>query len=140
MGRVGKWDVGFLNIQTAKIDSVNSTNFGVVRVRRQVLNPFTYVGAIVTNKVDDAGNYNTGVGVDGVFRLSTNDYMNVSYAQTYSNAVNPSPFDPRHTNMRIAFVSRSNKGFGYNVPIRPVEEDPGVPYNLDPEHANQCQA
>ena len=120
MGRIGKWDVGFLDMQTDRIDSVNSTNYGVLRVRRQVLNPFTYVGAIVTNKVDDAGNYNTGVGVDGVFRLSTNDYMNFHYAQTYSNSVNPSPFKPTNSNMRIGFVRRSNKGFGYEVDFNRV--------------------
>lgn len=38
-GRVGKWDLGMLDMQTEKYDATPSENFGVLRVRRQVFNP-----------------------------------------------------------------------------------------------------
>ena len=40
IGRIGRWDMGFLNMQTAPYDAADlpSENFGVLRFRRQVLN------------------------------------------------------------------------------------------------------
>jgi hypothetical protein len=113
VGRVGKWDIGFLDMQTQRVDSIRSTNYGVLRFRRQVINDFTYVGGMLANKIDDQGRYNTSVGVDLIARLSTNDYMEIGYAQTFYNDANSHLFDPSTTNARIAFTSRKNIGFGY---------------------------
>ena len=52
-GRVNNHDIGFLNMQTeAPFDSLNSENFTVLRVRRQAFNQFSYLGAIMTNRMD----------------------------------------------------------------------------------------
>ncbi len=45
VGRVGKWDLGFLTMQSARQKDFLSENYGVMRIRRQVINPFSYVGA-----------------------------------------------------------------------------------------------
>ena len=42
--RMGKWDLGMLDMQTEKYDETPSENFGVLRARRQVINPNSYVG------------------------------------------------------------------------------------------------
>ena len=39
VGRVGDWDVGVLNLQTAESEALPSENLGVARLRRRVLNP-----------------------------------------------------------------------------------------------------
>ncbi len=127
IGRVGGWDLGLLDMQTESIGDLNSTNYGVVRLRRQVINPFTYIGGIVTNKVDTRGNYNTTTGVDGVFRLTTDDYVNVNYAQTFYNDLDISPFSASNAKMRINFERRKNLGFGYNLGFSRVGE------NYEPE-------
>ena len=38
-GRMGKWDLGFLDMQTAEHEEVPGENFGVLRMRRQVIKP-----------------------------------------------------------------------------------------------------
>ena len=55
VGRLGAWDVGMLDMQTAPFEDLSSENFGVFRTRRQVLNPYSYVGGIVTSKIGAGG-------------------------------------------------------------------------------------
>ena len=40
VGRLGPWDLGFLDMQTARVDDHPSENFGVFRMRRQVFNSY----------------------------------------------------------------------------------------------------
>jgi len=68
-GRVGKWDLGFLNMQTANSDELPSENFGVLRLRRQVINSNSYVGGMFTSRLGGNGNYNIAYGFDGIFRV-----------------------------------------------------------------------
>ncbi len=84
VGRIGAWDLGFLDMQTAAGDGLPSENFGVVRVRRQVLNPYSYAGAIVTSRVGFDGRYNLAYGLDTSLRLFGNDYLTVKWAQTFT--------------------------------------------------------
>ncbi len=51
VGRLGAWDVGFLDMQTAALDDNPSENFGVLRLRRQVINPYSYFGGMLTSRV-----------------------------------------------------------------------------------------
>lgn len=44
VGRAGPWDIGFLNMQTEKFGDILSENFNVIRLRRQVFNPYSYIG------------------------------------------------------------------------------------------------
>src|SRR5512134_3866841 len=47
VGHWSGWDVGVLDLQTAGDDPLPSENFGALRLRRQVLNPYSYAGAMV---------------------------------------------------------------------------------------------
>ena len=87
-GMIGKWDIGFLDMQTQAINqsegsanALASENFGILRLRRQVINENSYVGGIVTNRLGSDGTYNTAYGMDGIFKISDNDYLNVKWAQ-----------------------------------------------------------
>ena len=84
VGRVGEWDVGVLNMQTAEDAElgVPAENFGVARVRRRVFNPTSYAGGIVTSRVGMDGSYNVAYGLDGVFRVTGDEYLTVKGAQT----------------------------------------------------------
>ena len=59
-----------------------SENFGVFRLRRNVFNPRSYVGAMVTSRVDGAGNRNFAYGVDGIINVFKQDYLKINIAQT----------------------------------------------------------
>ena len=75
MGRAGPWDLGFLNMQTAPKEDLSSENFTVLSLRRQVINPSTYIGGIITNSMDWNGGYNTAYGLFGIFNLKGEDYL-----------------------------------------------------------------
>ena len=97
VGRVGDWDVGVLNMQTAAAEErgVPAENFGVARMRRRVFNPTSYAGGIVTTRLGRDGRYNVGYGLDGVFRLVGDEYLTVKGAQTVDRAlVRADGFDP----------------------------------------------
>jgi len=114
-GRKGPWDVGFLSMQTASVDSAASANFGVFRLRKQILTPSTFVGGILVNKIDVNGNYNTNIGLDGIFQLYKDHFFNFNYAQTYENGGIATPFSNDHAKLRTKLERRSNKGLGYDL-------------------------
>ena len=67
-GRVGKFTVGALNIQTDDIENsdITNNNFSVVRVRRDVLRR-SNIGVLFTHRAPSGGESNTVVGADGNF-------------------------------------------------------------------------
>jgi hypothetical protein len=74
-GRVGAFDVGFLNIQTGDAPELtglaaNGDNFTVARLRRNVFTN-SDVGVIFLNRENmETDHYNRGLGLDANFRLS----------------------------------------------------------------------
>lgn len=76
VGRVAGWDVGMLNMQAEGVAArrVPTTNFGVVRAKRQVLNPNSFVGMLLTTRAD-SGSTNVTAAVDAVLRLRARDYL-----------------------------------------------------------------
>lgn len=122
-GRMKKWDVGFLDMQTAplvkrvsggsSLTMVPSENFGVVRFRRQILNENTYIGAMTTSRLGADGSYNLAYGLDGIFRVFGNDYFEFRWTQTFEDEVeNESIKDP--TLFMATWERRSRKGLAYN--------------------------
>lgn len=131
-GRAGKWDLGFLNMQTAKSDELPSENFGVLRLRRQVINPNSYVGGMFTSRLGANGNYNIAYGLDGIFRVFGDDYLDVKFAQTFENDVKNELTTLKPTRARINWVRRSEKGLGYNFSFSHSGENfnPGVGFEI----------
>ena len=113
-GRAGKWDLGFLDMQTAEIDTVPSENFGVLRMRRQVINEFSYIGGMYTSRLGMDGSYNMAYGVDGIFRLFGDDYMDIKWSQSFeTDSANVfASMDP--SRFRVSWERRSQKGIGYD--------------------------
>ena len=120
-GMAGKWDVGFLDMQTQAInqsdDSVNgltSENFGILRLRRQVINENSYVGGIVTSRIGTDGSYNASYGIDGIFKISDNDYLNVKFAQVLDNSFRNNVFSFDPTRVYLNWSRFNQKGLNYN--------------------------
>jgi len=122
-GRVGKWDLGVLDMQTAPLtlkneagiyeDVLPSENFGVLRFRRQIINDNTYIGAMMTSRMGVDGTYNVAYGVDGIFRVFGEDYLDLKWSQSFETGVkNESLSDP--TRIMANWQRRSSKGLGYD--------------------------
>ena len=118
VGRVGAWDVGLLNMQTAARSEGEdkaraAENMGVLRVQRQVLNVNSTVGGILTSRVGLDGTYNVAYGLDGLFRVRRDDYVTVRWAQTFEDQRSTAltSFDPAR--VQILWERRSFRGFNY---------------------------
>jgi hypothetical protein len=114
-GRIGKWDMGFLDMQTAEHEETPGENFGVLRMRRQVINQNSYVGGIMTSRLGMNGEQNLAYGVDGIFRLFGDDYLNVKWSQTYDSKIGNkmNSLDPSF--IFLNWERRSEEGFAYNL-------------------------
>jgi hypothetical protein len=90
-GKVGKFGVGLLNIQSddEPVTASPSTNFTVVRVKRDILKKST-IGAMFTGR--SASNVSTGsnqaYGVDGAFGFYENLTVGGYYARTQTDGLN----------------------------------------------------
>jgi hypothetical protein len=84
-GRAGAYSIGLLNIQADSVDGagIPSTNFGLVRVRRDILRR-SAVGVIATRRSQISGGTGAGdtFGVDGTFAFFTNLSMQTYWAKT----------------------------------------------------------
>jgi hypothetical protein len=90
-GRSGRYSIGLLNIQTGDEEQTGtqSTNFSVVRVKRDVLRRSS-VGFLLTNR--SVGMSGTGAnrsyGIDGTFAFFENLEINTYWAKTDTNGPN----------------------------------------------------
>jgi len=114
IGRAGKWDIGFMEMQTQEYDSIPSNNFGIARLRRQVFNPNSYVGGLVTSKIGSNGSYDLAYGVDGLIKIFGEDYVDIKLAQNL-NQDSGKVFSLEPTLIRANWERRSDKGFAYNL-------------------------
>ena len=132
VGRVGEWDVGVLNLQTAESESLPSENLGVARLRRRVLNPNSYVGGILTSRLGSGGHKNIVYGADAIFRLAGNDYLVLNWAQSFDDQEQSTPgesislFD--RGLLRLNWERRGADGLTYALDLTRVGEifDPGM--------------
>ena len=89
-GRVGRTQIGVLNIQTRDDDvaQAEGTNFSVVRVKRDILRRSS-IGAIVTGRsiAQNGIGTNEAIGIDGTFAFFSNLAFNTYFAKTRSKNV-----------------------------------------------------
>ena len=89
-GRVGRYTIGLVNIQTGdeSVSRTPSTNFSVVRVKRDVLRGSS-IGVIATNR--SVGQFGTGTnqsyGADGTFSLGANLGINTYWARSRTDGL-----------------------------------------------------
>lgn len=137
VGRIGKWDVGLIEMQTARatfdVDDVRETvpteNFGVLRLRRRVLNDYSSAGGIVTSRIAEDGAYNVAYGLDGTFRLFGDDYVTLQFAQTFDD-VSDADFDDAAL-ARLWWERRTQAGLSYRggATYSGNAYDPGVGFS-----------
>ncbi|GAA4467516.1 hypothetical protein GCM10023189_51360 [Nibrella saemangeumensis] len=130
VGRVGRWDVGLMDMQTGAKFNLPSENMGVLRFRRQVFNPNSYVGLMTTSRIGADGRSNLAYGLDGIFRLFAQDFLAINWAQTFdwgptqpNYTRSPASLDPAR--IRVQWENRNRKGFGYDLSYSRA----GIDYN-----------
>lgn len=110
-GRTGPWDIGFLEIQTAPVDTLTSQNYGMMRIKRQIFNENSYLGGIITNVQGSNGHYNKAYGIDGDIKLIDDNYFQFKWAQTFENGKENKIFSLDPARIYMILQNRSIKGF-----------------------------
>ena len=87
-GKIGKYSLGLLDIQTAESTDVGSptTNYGAARLRRDILGK-SYVGLLMTQRTPSGADNNTLVGVDSLLAFGVTQ-VNLYYAKTQTSGRN----------------------------------------------------
>jgi hypothetical protein len=114
VGRVGAWDVGFLEMQTRKQGLAPSQNFGVLRLRRPVFNPFSTAGLMVTS-YNGAGRTNVGLGADGTFRVAGDEYVTLKYSATVDSDDSSAVTLGSRSLFDVKWERRTSRGLQYNI-------------------------
>ncbi|MEZ4988992.1 MAG: DUF5916 domain-containing protein [Saprospiraceae bacterium] len=123
VGRVGKYDLGFLNMQTQASDSLASENFGLFRLRRQLSGSNSYIGGILANRMDVDGHRNTALGFDGIFNLNGADFLTAKWAHTFDDATPTREFSTESGRFYLDWERRRFDGLSYKLSISRVGGD-----------------
>jgi len=100
-------------MQTAKSGDIPSENFGVFRLRRQVINEYSLIGGMLTSRMNNKGNNNFAAGIDGVYRVFGDDYFSFSFARSFDDTLRGSL--DSSSRLRTSWKRRINTGFGYDI-------------------------
>ncbi|OGD21366.1 MAG: hypothetical protein A2W03_04785 [Candidatus Aminicenantes bacterium RBG_16_63_16] len=113
VGRAGPWDIGLMDMQQASVAGTPSKNLGVLRLRRRVFNPYSYVGGMMTSVIGADGSYNTCYGLDGIFRVTGDDYLMMAWAQSFENGKENRLLSIDPARFRLAYERRTDEGLGF---------------------------
>jgi len=112
-GQVGEWEVGFMEMQTGAIEYEGipyaSENFGVLRLKRLLMEDGSYVGGMVTSRSDLKDDYNVMAAVDLDLRLKYPHYCSLYLAHTFQ----PETESNRSHMGTLIFRNRIRRGFTY---------------------------
>jgi hypothetical protein len=114
-GKIGKWDVGFLDMQTSKFENYPAENFGVLRLRKNVFNKNSFVGGMITSKLGMDGSYNLSYGLDGQFRVIGDEYLILKLAKSSEDGSGNKLIEMSPAKLLFQWKRRSEVGLDYDL-------------------------
>ena len=137
-GKVGAYHIGMINMQTEEENGLPSTNYSVVRVKREIFDK-SFIGFIGTNLHDRDGHTNRTYGADFSFRTDTfisdkNLNIDGSFVDTFTPGITTST---AHKRLQISypndlfdiFLYHKEDGTNYNPEMGFIRR-PGVRTNM----------
>ncbi len=128
IGRKSGWDMGFMNMQTARSDSLPSENFGTLRLKKRILNQHSYVGGIYTSRLGMDGSFNQLYGLDALIRVTGDEYLKLVWGQSFEDNLANKPLVLKNARYYLNWKRRRNVGFHYDLSLSGTGPDynPGV--------------
>ena len=103
-----------MQTQEQRKSGTPSENFGVLRLRRPVLNAFSTVGMMLTSYAG-GGRNNVGLGADGSFRVMGDEFLTLKYAGTVDEADGGGVTFARRSLFDLRWERRTGRGLQYNI-------------------------
>jgi hypothetical protein len=130
--RIGGWDLGLLNLQTASFEELPSENFGAFRVKKRSFNAYSYLGGMLTTRLGVDGSYNFSYGVDGVVRVFGDDYLTLRLAQTLQDSAENNPLSLDPSSITVDWERRKQEGLSYSMGFTysGTEFNPGMGFEM----------
>lgn len=129
-GRIGNTDIGAINLQTSDSDDLNSENFGVFRLKQQVLNEQSFVGGIFTSRVGTDGTSNFVYGIDSDINLVGENFFEVRASQSIDNQLADSLDSSlgETSAFRMSLRNSTRTGLSYQATFTRLSDnyDPGL--------------
>lgn len=111
-GRIGQWDIGVMDMQTAAKGNQGAENFGVIRMRRPFINKWSYIGGMVNTRIGNHGSDNFAYGLDATWRMFGDEYVTGKVAQTHNDG-DESQFSLHNTFATLIWERRSETHLKY---------------------------
>jgi hypothetical protein len=125
VGKVGSYDLGVLSMQTAKQDSLPTTNYSVARLKKNVFGT-SYFGIMAANK-ELSSRYNRTFGTDAMIRVP-NVYKTDRFEAGYAVSKSFTPeLENRQNSAYRAYLAYPNRRVEASASFRRVER------NFNPE-------
>ncbi|MGE3345322.1 MAG: DUF5916 domain-containing protein [Vicinamibacterales bacterium] len=121
-GRAAGWDVGALSVVTDTHGETSREHFGVVRLRRQVINPFSTAGLMVTSVAGD-NPHNLGLGADTSIRVQGDHYLSLKWASTFDSSIRRGASVSDKSHWFSKWERRTGRGLGYSLQYARVGSD-----------------
>lgn len=112
MGAAGKWDLGMMNMQTARTGETPAENMGVFHFRRHIINPSSYSGFMLTTRINDSGGSNINYGFDNNWKFSDARTFLFNIAQTIDSNRDIAP-SVASSMLRVQFERSVLSGWSY---------------------------
>jgi hypothetical protein len=113
VGRIGQWDIGALEMQTGRHGTTPGENFGVLRLRRPVLNQHSTAGMLATSYVSADGRKNLALGGDTSLRVTGDEYVGVKWAVTADSRERRGVGLPDRSLFDATWERRTQRGLSY---------------------------
>jgi hypothetical protein len=109
-----------------------------MRLRKQVINESSYVGGIFTSRMGSDGTYNLAYGMDGIFKVSDNDYLNIKWAQVLDKTLSNKVFSLDPTRLYFNWSRFNQKGLNYNFTWSRSGKDfnPGIGFQMRSDYTH----
>lgn len=109
IGRLGRWDVGLLDLVVEETAGRNE-NAAVLRMRRNLRGTSSHMGVLATSSSATTRRSATSIGADASLRIAPNDFLVLAAASAWGGAVAPPSPTRDASSARIAWEHRARAG------------------------------
>jgi hypothetical protein len=114
VGQAAGWDIGLLEMQTDDHGPSPSENFGVLRLRRPVVNDHSTAGFMVTS-LASSGMHNLGLGTDASIRVRGDDYVVAKWLASVDDADSAGTTVGERSQFNVRWERRTGRGLQYSL-------------------------